>query len=300
MNDAPRDHFTGPDAGADVYEWLARVRRARIPAILLNVIETRGSAPQIPGAKLLVLEDGRAVGTVGGGAFEREALTWSRTLLEPAAPQTALRTLNLTRDLGMCCGGEMTLFAERVLGQERLVLFGAGHIAKALAEAAARAGFAVTVVDEREEWANASRFPLAERIVCEEPELVLPEILLDEATYAVVVTHDHRLDESLVRSLLRSRARFVGLVASRTKRNKFLYRMRAQGMPEDLLARLRAPLGLSLGAITPEEIAVSIVAELIAVRRGVLLPSGPPPTGAPRRQDELPVPNATTPREENS
>jgi xanthine dehydrogenase accessory factor len=300
MSDAPRDHFTGPDAGADVYEWLARARRERTAAILLTVVATRGSAPQIPGAKLLVLHDGRAAGTIGGGAFEREALAWARALLDPGAPQTALRTLNLTRDLGMCCGGEMTIFAERVLGPERLVLFGAGHIARALADAAAKAGFAVTVVDEREEWATASRFPLAERIVCEEPELMLPEILLDEATYAVVVTHDHRLDESLVRSLLRSRARFVGLVASRTKRNKFLYRMRAQGLPEAQLARLRAPLGLALGAITPEEIAVSIVAELIAVRRGVLPPSGPPASSAPRRQDEVPSPKTVSPREESA
>jgi xanthine dehydrogenase accessory factor len=289
MSDRPRDHFTGPDAGADVYEWLARARHERTPAVLVTVIATRGSAPQIPGAKLLLLEDGRAAGTVGGGAFEREALTIARTLLAVDAPATTLRTVNLTRELGMCCGGEMTLFAERVLGAERLVLFGAGHIARALGDCAARAGFAVTVVDEREPWATPARFPLAERIICEEPEVALPEILLDEATYAVVVTHDHRLDEALVRALLRSRARFVGLVASRTKRNKFVHRLRAQGMPEPALARLRAPLGLAVGAVTPEEIAVSIVAELVAVRRGALPPSGAPAPGVPRRLDAAPA-----------
>jgi len=273
-----RDHFTNPDASADVQEWLARARRERVTAVLATVVQVTGSAPQVPGAKLVVLADGRAAGTVGGGAFERRVLEEARAALDPAADATRLLTLNLTRDLGMCCGGEMKVFLERVLGAERLVLFGGGHIGKALAEAASRAGFEVTVVDEREEWAAPARFPAAREVVCEEPEVALPELVLDEATFCVVVTHDHRLDQALVKALLRSRARFVGLVASRTKRNKFVSRLRAQGLTEDELGRLRAPLGFAIGAITPEEIAVSIVAELVAVRRGAL-PVAPEVTG---------------------
>jgi xanthine dehydrogenase accessory factor len=265
-----RDHFTNPDASADVQEWLARARRERVPAVLATVVEVTGSAPQVPGAKLVVLADGRAAGTVGGGAFERRVLEEARAALDPAAESTRLLTLNLTRDLGMCCGGEMKVFLERVLGPERLVLFGGGHIGRALAEAASRVGFEVTVVEEREEWSGRERFPAAREVVCEEPEVALPELVLDQATFCVVVTHDHRLDQALVKALLRSRARFVGLVASRTKRNKFVMRLRAQGLTEAELARLRSPLGLAIGAITPEEIALSIVAELVAVRRGAL------------------------------
>jgi len=283
-----RDHFTNPDASADVQQWIERARRERVTAVLATVVQVTGSAPQVPGAKLVVLADGRAAGTVGGGAFERRVLEEARSALDPASQPTRLLTLNLTRDLGMCCGGEMKVFLERVLGPERLVVFGGGHIGKALAEAAARVGFAVTVVDEREEWAAAARFPQAREVVNEEPEVALPELLLDEATFCVVVTHDHKLDQALVKSLLGSRARFVGLVASRTKRNKFVARLRAQGLSEAELGRLRSPLGLALGAITPEEIALSIVAELVAVRRGAL-PAASEATGAlvePRRLAE--------------
>jgi len=283
-----RDHFTNPDASADVQQWIERARRERVTAVLATVVQVTGSAPQVPGAKLVVLADGRAAGTVGGGAFERRVLEEARSALDPASQPTRLLTLNLTRDLGMCCGGEMKVFLERVLGPERLVVFGGGHIGKALAEAAARVGFAVTVVDEREEWAAPARFPQAREVVNEEPEVALPELLLDEATFCVVVTHDHKLDQALVKSLLGSRARFVGLVASRTKRNKFVARLRAQGLSEAELGRLRSPLGLALGAITPEEIALSIVAELVAVRRGAL-PAASEATGAlvePRRLAE--------------
>lgn len=284
-----RDHFTNPDSSADVHEWLVRARRERVAAVLVTVVKVTGSAPQVAGAKLLVLADGRAVGTVGGGAIERRVLEEARGRLSSERESTGLVTLNLTRDLGMCCGGEMKIFFERVRGAERLIVFGGGHIGRALVETASRVGFEVTVVDEREEWARRERFPSAEQVVNEEPEVALPELLIDEATYAVVVTHDHPLDQALVKVLLGSRARFVGLVASRTKRNKFVMRLRAQGMSEERLGRLRSPLGIDLGAVTPEEIALSITAELVAVRRGVLPADASHASGAlvtPRRLGE--------------
>lgn len=283
------DHFTNPDASADVHEWLVRARRERVAAVLATVVEVTGSAPQVAGAKLLVLADRRAVGTVGGGAIERRVLEEARASLDSGAEATRLITLNLTRDLGMCCGGEMKIFFERVRGAERLIIFGGGHIGRALVEAASRVGFEVTVVDQREEWSRAGRFPSARQVVNEEPEVVLPELLIDESTYCVVVTHDHPLDQALVKALLGLRAGFVGLVASRTKRNKFVMRLRAQGMSEDRLARLRSPLGIDLGAVTPEEIALSIAAELVAVRRGVLPGDARLAPGvlvAPKRREE--------------
>jgi xanthine dehydrogenase accessory factor len=265
-----RDHFTNPDATADVYEWLASARRERVAAVLATVVEVTGSAPQVPGAKLLLLADGRAAGTVGGGAFERRVLEEAQSLAGADGTASRLVTLNLTRDLGMCCGGEMRVFLERVLGPERLVVFGAGHIGRALCEAAAAVGFEVTVVDEREAWATAGRFPAALRVLCEEPEAALPQLGIDAATYCVVATHSHPLDQAIVTALLATPARLVGMVGSRTKRAKFLMRLRARGMAEETLARLRTPLGLEIGAVTPEEIAVSILAELVGVRRGAV------------------------------
>lgn len=265
------DHFTNSESHVELFEWLARVRKERGRAVLATLVEVTGSAPQIPGAKLLLLEDGRALGTIGGGAVEKEVLGKAHALLSRSSWSGAeLWTVNLTTELGMCCGGQMKIFFERVLGVDRLVVFGAGHIGRALCKAAAGVGFSVTVVDERAEWALPKRFPEAHKILCEDPEVVLPEILLDEATYCIVVTHDHPLDQRLVKALLGKPVRFLGLVASRAKRNKFLMRLRAQGVPEEKLARLRSPVGIDIGGATPDEIAVSIVAELIAVRRGRL------------------------------
>lgn len=282
-----RDHFTNPDASADVYEWLVRARRERVAAVLATVVQVTGSAPQVAGAKLLVLADGRVCGTVGGGAIERRVLEEAKARLAGARGEPAESlTINLTRHLAMCCGGEMQILFERVRGAERLVIFGGGHIGRALAETASRVGFEVTVVDQREEWARKERFPSAHQVVNEEPEVVLPELLIDESTYCVVVTHDHPLDQALVKALLGSRAGFVGLVASRTKRNKFVMRLARQGVSEERLTRLRSPLGLDLGAVTPEEIALSITAELVAVRRGILPADASQATGvlAPARR----------------
>jgi len=269
-----RDHFTNPDATADVYEWLARARRERVAAVLATVVDVTGSAPQVPGAKLVLLADGRAAGTVGGGAFERRVLEEARALAAADGAPARLVTVNLTRDLGMCCGGEMRVFLEKVLGPERLVIFGGGHIGRALCAAAAAAGYAVTVVDERETWAAPARFPAAERVLCEEPEAALPQLGIDAATYCVVATHSHPLDQAVVTALLATPARFVGMVGSRTKRAKFLMRLRERGLAEATLARLRTPLGVEIGAVTPEEIAVSILAELVGVRRGAFAEGG--------------------------
>jgi xanthine dehydrogenase accessory factor len=268
----------------DVYAALVQVREARVPAVLATVVESLGSAPQDAGAKLLVVSDGQTAGTVGGGAFEQRVIEEARALLaaDPAgsgpgaAPASRFLTLNLSADLGMCCGGQMKVFLERVTMPARLVVLGAGHIARPLVELASRAGFAVTVVDEREAWARAERFPDAKSVVCDDAEAAVSELVLDSDTAVVVVTHSHPLDQALVKALTGSRAGFFGLVGSENKRRRFVARLSAQGVDEAKLALLRSPLGVQIGAVTPEEIAVSIVAELVAWRRGVAIDEGTP------------------------
>jgi xanthine dehydrogenase accessory factor len=239
------------------------------------VVSALGSAPQIPGAKLVVAASGEVSGTVGGGAFEQKVLAVARGLLT-GEETTRLLELNLSRDLGMCCGGVMTVFFERVRLPARLVVLGAGHIARPLVELASAVGFETVVVDEREAWADAERFPRARAVHCDDPEAVVAELALDADTAVVVVTHHHPLDQALVRALVSSQAGFCGLVGSEAKRNKFRMRLEAQGVPAEALARLRSPLGVEIGARTPEEIALSIVAELVAWRRGVTLDEGVP------------------------
>ncbi len=167
----------------------------------------------------------------------------------------------------MCCGGEMSVFLEVLEPAPRLFLFGAGYIAKPLAAIAAGCGFEVTVTDERPEWATGERFPTS-RVRVESAEDVARTIEPDGRDCAVVVTHDHALDQRVVQHLLRKPLRFVGMIGSLSKQRKFALRLRARGFSDEEIARLHTPLGVAIGAATPEEIAVSVMAQLIAVRRG--------------------------------
>jgi xanthine dehydrogenase accessory factor len=249
----------------EVWETLARWRAAGRRFALATVIESRGFTPRKPGTHLLLAEDGETAGTIGGGAIERQVIDEARALLLGEGGVAVVRK-HLTQELGMCCGGEMALFLEVLEPAPRLLLFGAGYIARPLAALAAGCGFEVTVVDERPEWADPDRF-LHATLECRSPEAWLRSAATTAEDYAVVVTHDHALDQKLVQELLRRPLRFVGMIGSVPKQRKFALRLRARGFTDEQIARLRCPLGVSIGADTPEEIAVSVMAELIGVRR---------------------------------
>jgi len=260
----------------EVWETLARWRAAGRRFALATVIESRGFTPRKPGTHLLVAEDGETAGTIGGGAIEEQVLAEARVLL--GAGGSTLVRRHLTQELGMCCGGEMAVFVEVLEPAPRLFLFGAGYIARPLAALAAGCGFAVTVVDERPDWANAVRFPAA-RVECREPDAFLRALVTTASDYVVVVTHDHALDQRLVQELLRRPLAFVGMIGSVPKQRKFALRLRAKGFADAEIARLRTPLGMPIGAETPEEIAVSAMGEIVAARRGVSPEHGwTPPT----------------------
>jgi xanthine dehydrogenase accessory factor len=238
--------------------------------VLATVIAASGSTPQKPGAKLLVLETGELRGTIGGGAIEKQIIDAALTLL--ADPTAEVRTLDthLTHDLGMCCGGRMTVFLEKSQAVPLVVLFGAGHVAQAVALAAHHAGFRVSVVDERAEWLTAERFPHAERRL-ESPEDVARTLSASATTFCCVVTHDHPLDQRCVAQLLPRGWAYLGVIGSERKAARFRQRLEADGFTPEQLARLECPMGVDIAALTPSEIAVSIVARLIAVRRHAAL-----------------------------
>ena len=265
---------SGGGPGSDVWGVLARWRGEGRRFVLLTVVEARGFTPQKSGVHMLLAADGETAGTIGGGAIEHECLSQARELLASGESARTVRK-QLTTELGMCCGGEMVVHLEVLEALPRLFVFGAGHVARPLAALAATCGFAVHVVDAREEWLTAERFPNATRLL-RAPEEAARELAADdataggglEATYAVVTTHDHALDQRVVQELLRCELEFTGLIGSLAKQRKFALRLRARGFTDAQIARLRSPVGLAIGARTPEEIAVSIVAELVAVRRG--------------------------------
>jgi xanthine dehydrogenase accessory factor len=259
-----------PDpADADVWTVLGRWRAEGLRFALLTVVESRGFTPQKPGVHMLVATDGTTAGTIGGGAIEHECVRQARDLLATGGQARTVRK-QLTTELGMCCGGEMVVHLEVLEALPRLHVFGAGHVARPLAAFAAACGFAVQVIDARAEWLTAGRFPGAERML-RAPDDFARELVREDgvdAAYAVVTTHDHALDQRIVQELLRRELRYTGLIGSLAKQRKFALRLAARGFDEDQIRRLRTPVGLAIGARTPEEIAVSIVAELVAVRRG--------------------------------
>jgi xanthine dehydrogenase accessory factor len=252
----------------DVVEALLEVLAGRERGALATVVKTSGSTPQKAGARLLLMPDGRRVGTVGGGAIERIVLDALRETQGGAAAQVLAR--DLSYDLGMCCGGRMEIFIEPIESTPRLVLIGAGHVAKPTAALARTVGFDVTVVDDREELNTEERFPGC-TLEVEDPSSFLRRSALGARDWVLIVTHDHALDEQALGLSMQRCPRYVGLVASRRKALRLVQRVAAKGGSVDL-DRLYAPVGLDLGGVSPEELAVSIVGELIAIRRGKDVP----------------------------
>ncbi|MFZ5894947.1 MAG: XdhC family protein [Myxococcota bacterium] len=249
----------------DIVQAIAELLARRERAALATVVRVSGSTPQQPGARLLLRADGSRLGTVGGGAVERVVIEALERALADESSQ--LLTHDLAHDLGMCCGGRMEIFVEALLPAPRLWLLGAGHVARPTAALAKTVGFHVVVVDEREELLTAERF-----VGCElrlgDPSEVIEREPLDRSDWLLIVTHDHQLDQRVLETAASKQERYVGLVGSRRKVFRLVQRVLAKPNGSVPFERLFAPVGLDIGAITPEEIAVSIVAELIALRRG--------------------------------
>jgi xanthine dehydrogenase accessory factor len=255
----------------EVLEAALRAEARGERAALVTVVATEGSTPQKAGARMLVHADGRIVGTIGGGCLEAE-MTWrAREAIEGGRPR--LVSYDLTPEQagedGLVCGGRMQVFIEPIEGTPVLCLFGAGHVAQPLARMAKACGFRVELADDRVKFANPERFPEADLIVVDPFAAAAEKMTLGANSYAVVVTRGHKGDGEALRAVLGRGLRFVGLLGSRPKVVHLFAALREQGVAPAELATVHAPLGLEIGAQTPAEIAVSILAEMIAVRRGV-------------------------------
>lgn len=240
------------------------------PAALATVIGRSGSAPQVVGARMLLYADGAALGTVGGGAIEQQVLEACSQVLRTGSPRTI--QAHLVRDLGMCCGGSMEVFVEYVQAQARLIIVGGGHVAQALAPLSLALGFRVTVADDREDLLEEPAFAAVERLHYDADEIddALPD--LGDRDIVVIMTRDHARDEQALAKLIERPHGYLGMIGSRRKVHtvlaRILRRYDERGQPRPDMSRVHAPIGLSLGGRTPPEIAVSIAAELVALRHG--------------------------------
>jgi xanthine dehydrogenase accessory factor len=241
-------------------------------AALVTIVSSNGSTPQRVGAKMLVFADGRIVGTVGGGCYEHDAIGKARQVLQTRKPATVKYDLNddFAEETGLVCGGQMEVFIEPIEASPSVYIFGAGHVGYYLGKMAHEAGFGVHVIDDRAAFANSERFPFAASVVVDDIPGWLARTTLPPTSYAVIVTRGHRNDLDVLRSLAPRELRYMGLIGSRAKVARLYEQLMSEGgdLDPSRLERIHAPIGLDLGAVTPQEIAVSITAELIAVRRG--------------------------------
>ncbi len=253
----------------DIYEEVVKLRREGRRGALATIVNVRGSIPSFETAKMLVRDDGSITGTIGGGCVEAEVWRAAREVMEEEKPRTLTFNLNNNPkyDSGLVCGGTLEVFVEPLLPVANLYLFGAGHVAYNLYKVARLAGFDVTVVDDREAYANRERFPDARDIYAEDFEKVMAQLAPSESSFIVIVTRGHRDDMRVLRWAVEQPARYIGMIGSKRKVISIYKELEKEGIAHEKFGRVHAPVGLDIGAITPEEIAVSIVGEMIAVRR---------------------------------
>ncbi len=255
----------------DIYEEIVRLRKDGRRGAVATIVNVRGSIPSFKTAKMLVRDDGSIVGTIGGGCVEAEVWQAAREVMESEKPRTLTFDLNQDPkyDTGLVCGGTLEIFVEPVLPPAELYIFGAGHVATSLYKVARIAGFDITVVDDREVYASRERFPEAQEVIAEDFDKVTARLQLSESAYIVIVTRGHHDDMRVLRWAVQTPARYIGMIGSKRKTISIFKELQKEGLGPELFARVHAPVGLDIGAITPEEIAVSITAELIAKRRNV-------------------------------
>jgi xanthine dehydrogenase accessory factor len=252
----------------DLFEEIVRMRRAGQRGALATIVHTNGSIPSYESSRMLVREDGSIAGTVGGGCVEADVWAAAKEVIRAEQPRKMTFNLNheASYDAGLICGGTLEIFVEPILPQPVLYLFGGGHVATAVARIAHQAGFAIGIVDDRDTFANAERFPMAAEIHVSYEE-AFAKIHPNVSTYIVIVTRGHKDDMRVLDWAVATPARYIGMIGSRRKVVSVYKALEKEGHSLDKFERVHAPVGLEIGALTPEEIAVSITAELIAIRR---------------------------------
>jgi xanthine dehydrogenase accessory factor len=254
----------------DIFDEIGQLKREGKRAALATIVNVRGSIPSVVAAKMLVREDGSISGTVGGGCVESDVRKGAMEVMRNGKAKTF--DFNLDQrpddDTGLVCGGSLQIFIEPILPLPRLYIFGGGHIGLHLHKVATMAGFETIVSDDRDLYANRERFPDAHEIHSGEMSEVMAGLTPSENSYIVIVTRGHRHDMQVLRWALDTGAHYIGMIGSGRKVLTIFQELEAEGISAASLRPVFAPIGLDIGATTPEEIAISIVAELIAIRRG--------------------------------
>ncbi len=248
----------------DILSLAAAATRNRKRTAMVTVIECAGSTPRKPGARMLVYENGEIAGSIGGGVVEHKIIEFSQKVISQGYAE--IITYKLTAELAMCCGGQMKFFVEPMMIKPNLLVMGCGHVGKALIECAAPLGFEIYAIDDLSENIQSERLPQAQHTLNSYDRSSLAELPFDEDTYVVIATREHRIDQELLEFCLQKEYAFLGCIGSERKATMQRQRLSAKGFEQTRIEQIACPVGVDIAAQTPEEIAVSICAQMIKSR----------------------------------
>lgn len=234
---------------------------------IATIIKSEGSAPRHENSKMIIFEDGSIKGTVGGGILEKKIIMESLECIKNGRSKVLKFVLDSKKEnsLPMICGGEVEVFIEVFKKRAKLVLIGGGHVNFAIYNFAKHLHFDMVIIDDREEWANTERFPEAEVIV-DNISRALDGYSTDQNTFIVIATRGHLFDREALKIAINKTAKYIGMIGSRKKVKETFEALKKEGIEQEKLNRVYSPIGLDLGAETPEEIAISILAEILKVK----------------------------------
>ena len=253
----------------DIYEEIVRIRREGDKAALATVVQNKGSTPRSKGSKMLVRSDGSILGSIGGGCLEAEVWETAMKVIAEEEPKVLDFDLTGKKDSpeGLICGGTIQVLIEPIVSQPTVYIFGAGHIGFAVSTIARMTGFRIAVIDDRPAYANADRFPDANDFYVDDPATMVSKLNIGTNAYLVIACRGHLEDQRVLEQAIKTPAAYIGMLGSRKKVKTVFSNLRSNGISQEMLDTVRTPIGLPIATETPEEIAVSIMAEIIDTRR---------------------------------
>ena len=256
----------------EIYEEILKIRQRGENAVLATVISVKGSTPREEGSKMLIKSNGTIFGSIGGGSLEGQVIERAVRIIKEGGRPEILKFDLTGKDAaeeGMICGGNMEVFLDPILSEPNLYIFGGGHISTTLSKIAKMVGFKIIIIDDRDSFANKERFPEADEIYAQDFKIVISEIKLRKPYYIVIVTRGHIHDEVVLEWAINKEPVYIGMIGSKKKNKTIFAHLEEKGISKERLKEVHAPIGIDINAQTPEEIAVSIVAELIKKRREI-------------------------------
>ena len=247
----------------DIFKEIEELKKNNIKAALAIVITTRGSTPGKISSKMLILADGKTIGTIGGGKIEKDIIDKSPMIISKGTPQIFEYTLD--ESYNYMCGGYMAIYVEPVKPAKRVIIFGAGHVGQALSKILKLMDYYIIVVDDRKEFGNSKNFPDANEIIVDEFMNAIDKLTIAEYTFIVIVTRDHKWDMEITKKVIKSSAKYIGVIGSKNKAQYMLKELKNSGIDEENLPRLYLPIGVPIKSETPMEIGISIAAQIIDI-----------------------------------